>query len=187
MNERQFYGAELYFLEDSELLSPDELMQVAVASVWGFCRWYRAELLHPVDGLEKSAWKHEGALPEDVALGAGWVTELIEWARANSFTDSAETLSLHLLATPSQENYEAIAQFHEGPSVNWTLYLTAKQYETVQSHWVAKGLPDNLYNDDEPICVPIEGDKFRHVFGRKLGFQKCYSPMQWAEINKDAG
>ena len=167
--ERAYYGFEPFYLRELDI---DEgmlaLMEDVLAVLKPWVVRVEAEVLHPLEGLGKEHLTLSGGIEE--------LDGVLEWLTERSFCASPYEESLYLI----DETGERFGQFHEGPRVNWGVYVTADVFGQIQTGLVASGYPADLFNDDDPVCVPVENRVMRAI-----GFKKCYSQKEWEAMNAE--
>lgn len=175
MSERFYYSFEPFYEDE---YAPLVILRVIVPIISQWCVRYEAELIHPhLEGNHlvwrtQPEWHRSGHLKMDHTALAQWLEEIITWFTNESCMTTGDHEKLYLY----DANDYAIGQFEEGTNVNWGVHLTEAQYQHAQQAWMAQGLPSDIFNKDDPVCVPVN-----HFFLKRLGVKRCMSQKQWEQ------
>ncbi len=159
----------IYILEPYYGLKLNRDKAVLVTAQWisAFCHGYSAKLLCPKKGIKEEM--------KEGKVGKKTVKELLRWINDNSVSKNDVTLLLYRHYPPQKKDTPVFGHYE---SCCWNLDLTEKDTKQLQTVLKKEHLPiDLFYPADKTICVRHKG------FWGWLGFQKCYSPKQWAEVN----
>ena len=169
--ERTVYMLETAYLKEGlELWAPVERVAEALLP---WARAYEARLILP--RRDTAPAERAGPLPEDVGERQALLRQVLAWIRESS--ECSDCFVLRLLGR--EEGEQPLFEFHDLPH-DWSLFLTAHQWEAVQAALREAGLPDDLFFEaDRMRCVPWPGTRWRDRLLRRLGVQRCFTPREW--------
>ena len=166
------------YLEDVQNFPFQHAVRVTATTVSRWCSHYRAELI-AARSEQIAPTRKSGALPTDAEEKEAFIADLVGWIFENSPTYTLFYLRLDDKPVPQQGG---VAKFdHHDDTCCWAIDLIESEFAKLQAAWQAHGLPHDLfYPAEKTVCVPFPGRGLKARLLRALGFQKCYTPRQWA-------
>lgn len=169
------YILEPYYFHDKDFPQQKAEHVVATAvSEWAVA--YEARLIAPKQGTKKE--QRSGKLEGESAKRRSVVEEIIDWLHANSATNDLFYLKLYA-QVPTTPNEVALFDHHDTGVASWALNLTDEQFTVLKKVLKENNFPEDLfYPEKVTICQPA---KWLGIFP----YQRCYSPKQWEQVNKN--
>ncbi len=169
------YLPESYYFQDTPDFPSLKAILETAKEVGKSCKYFYASNLSPINKtveIEKS-----GELPKNPTERMEFIDKLIN----QLWQESYRVFRLYLDYNPIdiKQGHDYKFAMHEHVS-GWSLNIPEPVFVTLQDAWGKVSLPKDLfYPEHLSVCVPYPGTSIWARISRKLGAQKCYSPLQW--------